>query len=276
MNMNTTLKFKTLDDSPCGEDEFGGPHRKVADSLLELLSTGQVGGHLIGLEGSYGGGKTNIVRMLQKSLSTRPEWRCVVFDPSAHKDDPQRRSFLETLIDSLADETRGTWLPPEIVNDGRTKWDIEKLELANKIRVDRTKTVPKPTLAGKLYAASLLAVTFSGPFVPSVQEWREVFSNGDWPTYLSSGLGFLLLFSPLIVFLFDLLGVIRSGEDCGVFFSDSVTDTTTTTTTTPDQTSIEFVTKFRELMSDVLDADPKRRVLVVIDNLDRLDAERLC
>ena len=63
-----------LDDVPASEDEFAsdgspGPHQRVADAIVELISSpDEKGGKIIGLEGGWGSGKSTVVRFIRNRL----------------------------------------------------------------------------------------------------------------------------------------------------------------------------------------------------------------
>ncbi len=54
---------------------------------------------------------------------------------------------------------------------------------------------------------------------------------------------------------------------------ESVTESTSETIETPDPTSIEFEATFKELMREALSANRSRRLVLVVDNLDRVAPE---
>ena len=69
----------------------------------------------------------------------------------------------------------------------------------------------------------------------------------------------------------------RSGTAGGAFLSlfsvESVTESTRETIETPDPTSVEFESTFRDLMREALGTDSTRRLVLVVDNLDRVSAD---
>ena len=63
------------------------------------------------------------------------------------------------------------------------------------------------------------------------------------------------------------------GAILSLFSVESVTESTRETIETPDPTSVEFESTFRDLMREALSSDSARRLVLVVDNLDRVSAD---
>ena len=247
----------TLDDAPVDEDQFGS-HEPIAAAIHELI-TREDGGRTIGLEGRWGSGKSTVVRFLAERMSGQDE-RVAVFDAWAHEGDPLRRSFLETLIDILLGEEE--WV------DGK-KWRERREHLSRRDRVEHTR--PRITPAG-IVAGVLFAV-----LVPSgVALLNAGLSSGDPATWLW-GAGIL---GGLAVFALAVTGLahcLRRNDSAAwwleLFSVQSVTQSDRETVETPDPTSVEFEREFGDLMCAALDGHPTRRLVLVVDNLDRVAPE---
>lgn len=92
-------KNKFLSDKPEGIDSFQSQaHTKIANVIAEVIKKGEI--KLIGLEGEWGSGKSNIVKLLEKILSGE-EYIFYTYDAWGHQEDLQRRSFLENLTEIM-------------------------------------------------------------------------------------------------------------------------------------------------------------------------------
>ncbi len=98
--MAETCPTRLLDDSPADADAFGA-HQRIADTIAQLVEDTR-GGKTIGLSGSWGAGKSTIVRMLAHRYQANQERTLWSLDAWAHEGDPLRRTFLERLIAALA------------------------------------------------------------------------------------------------------------------------------------------------------------------------------
>ncbi len=111
-----------LDDVPSPQDQFSGKaHERVAEAIADLVKS-EPGGRVIGLEGTWGSGKSTIVKLVQTNLSKpetttdSPKTETLVFDAWAHQGDPLRRTFLESLMKSMRS---WSWLTTDYELDTR-------------------------------------------------------------------------------------------------------------------------------------------------------------
>ena len=59
--------YKYISKDPCGEDLFAGKvHERTADHIASLLRT--EGSLIIGIDGGWGAGKSNLIQMVEKKL----------------------------------------------------------------------------------------------------------------------------------------------------------------------------------------------------------------
>jgi len=96
--MNNSCLTRLLADTPSSSDEFGS-HKQVAKAIAEMIVS-EDGGKCIGLEGSWGSGKSTVIKLLEKELPSSTN-RVVIIDAWAHEGDRLRRTVLERLIGSL-------------------------------------------------------------------------------------------------------------------------------------------------------------------------------
>ena len=94
-----TNNFEFLPDDPVSEDSFGC-HKRISDSIAEKIET-DPRGKTVGLEGTWGSGKSSIIKMLEERWEEREDVKVFTYDAWAHQGDPLRRAFLEELIKSL-------------------------------------------------------------------------------------------------------------------------------------------------------------------------------
>ena len=251
----------TVDDAPASEDEFGS-HAPIAAAVRELITT-EPGGRTIGLEGSWGSGKSTVVKLLNDQLDGSGV-HVVVFDAWAHEGDPLRRSFLETLIKSIS--AKG-WIEEQ-------SWRERCENLARRRRVEHTRPVSRierPTIIAGIFAAFFaILVPLGAAFV----EAGLAADRNRWAFWI--GVAVYVVLAALIAIGAAWLLRGRSGPASGALLSlfsvESVTESTRETIETPDPTSVEFESTFRDLMREALANDQARRLVLVVDNLDRVSA----
>ena len=257
---------RLLTDLPADNDAFGA-HERVARAIADVVRA-EDGGRTIGLEGGWGAGKSTVVKLLEQQLAGDADSATWIFDAWAHEGDPLRRSFLEGLSQALG--ARG-WVDAE-------RWAEKREELANRRRVEETETSPNLTRFGKLLSLSGLLVPLGIALVAA---------NAGL-AYLAMGVLFSVAPLLLVVVAWaacrldwtrvqELLAIAGNAQDdakaCAwaVLVQSAVTRHRTTTVQTPDPTSVEFGQTFAALMGEALpNKKPKRRFVIVVDNLDRV------
>jgi len=250
--------FQFLPDAPVINDKFGS-HARVAESIAEQVES-NMAGMTIGLEGTWGSGKSSVIRMLEERWKDHKNIKVFTFDAWVHEGDPLRRSFLEELTTFLGHEDRA-WI-------SRDRWQKEIDHLTK--RVQKTKSSSSPQVTGWT-----IAFAISWLLVP-VGLGAIRFIGND------KGLGWLALLSvlvlaPLGVFLAATCYECRRKDEkkdrllnlTRLFIRKHTTETTSTASQGIEPTSIEFQHKYDEILTEVF-SEPGRQLVIVMDNLDRV------
>ena len=260
-------------DTPSDADAFGG-HERVASAIVEVVQT-ERGGRSIGLEGGWGAGKSTIVKLTEKKLAPTKEHdhKVAVFDIWAHQDDPLRRTFLENLITRVQGFE---WVDEE-------KWARRLAELTRRRREDTTRVVPRLTSVGLVFALTLLCIPLGAALMSSgATLLASKNASAIWAlAFLILGIAGVL--APVICYTLAWIRLWRKKTDSwrsddngnlsefpALVTGQSSTESRTVVTQNPGPTSVEFEAVFRELLDEAL--NPRdRKLLLVIDNLDRVD-----
>jgi len=305
--MNTTLKSKQdqinfsenvcptvlITDIPADNDSFSldgnpGPHEVVAQGIASvILSTDKTCGSMIALEGGWGSGKTTVVNLMKNKLKrANSDIEVFSFDAWAHEGDPLRRTFLESLIQFFR-EIR--WINDEHWGE----WEETKEKLAHRIHITNRQTTPKATWLGRLFAISIVLVPTGGPFL--VSAFRDGVTLGlGLPASPKFIIGSALSLAPILLLLLNGARIFisstyqqitgKAGLSLKSLFiepfkkakwsflvNEIISTDDQKTIETPDPTSIEFEDTFCRLMQSMLPGCSARKVVLVVDNLDRID-----
>lgn len=83
-----------------GEDQFeGGSQTNLAEVISKVIKEDKLEKKVLGLEGEWGAGKTNLIKIIQNKLGG--DYHTFIFDAWGSQEDLTRKSFLEQLINEL-------------------------------------------------------------------------------------------------------------------------------------------------------------------------------
>ena len=279
---DSSIRFIT--DTAAEADFFEGSHQRVADAIAVTVQ--QSGPKTIGLIGRWGSGKSTVIRLVENALAKveTSKFHLFTYDAWIHQSDPPRRAFLEELIEFLSKCGFGN---PSI-------WKDELDELQRKKDETETTTTPVLTSAGRILLVPLfllpVAFVFSGR--PWYDAWAKTGSHG-WD-YWPFALALVIIVSPLVIAvglylwlrpswnMFSRKFWVRenwvnhkkSHENESILALVSnrhVTHQRTSALKAIEPTAIEFQKMFRRILRSL--SKKKDRLVIVVDNLDRLDRD---
>lgn len=263
-----------LSNHPKGVDLFEGKSQErlaqaVAAHMLESDEAGKpIFSRLIGLEGKWGSGKSNVIKILEDDC-LKEKYTFFCFDAWGNQEDLQRRSILELLTKSLitrgklTGETTMRVLKPD--GDGKVEnipctW-TEKLEslLARK---SYTKDITVPSLNDwtKVFVLMLLITGLLIPLVALVA--KEL----CWGAQLAIVLGPILIFLIIAAFTRNLCNMWR------MYNTEGRSDTTSFVISEQEPS----VREFKDWLNEVSKGLPTgEKLVIVFDNMDRLSSEKV-
>ncbi|MCZ6702011.1 MAG: P-loop NTPase fold protein [Ignavibacteria bacterium] len=272
---NQTEYPKFISNQPCGKDmSFGKSQERVAKAMAEHIRKEEIKTknkkngkeehslpHIIGLEGDWGSGKSNLIRILKENFLKDTHY-VFEYDAWGHQEDLQRRSFLETLTNKLIKEK----ILPEYTEVIRDKKEVkitwlEKIEdlLARKRRTNY-KTNPKLSFA-IIISIILLIIT---PITTSIA--KENYLGGLWKTIL-----YLVPIILIVIYAIYIFFSKNNWADLFVVYSGKQIKDVVYETISEKEPS---VTEFNKWMDD-LSRDLQKKLIVVFDNMDRLPAYKV-
>lgn len=284
-NPAVTGAVQFLLDEPA-DDDFFGSHGRVACAIADVVR-GPDPVHVIGLLGSWGSGKSTVVRHMARHLDQHPDKDSVHFftyDAWLHQSDPPRRAFLEALIADLTEHgliKAADWAPKLSELNGRLestvtttsrrlseagKWIFLSLGLVplglgllDYDLIDKAFGKTPTTLAKLTFWFSLLMTVAPlvavGALYASWRSWKQSYAAAGW-TFLFSA-----------PFWLEHDAAHRDQSVLALLTDQSVEKAENRTRISPEPSAIEF----RDVFQGVLHAlKHPRRLIIVIDNLDRL------
>lgn len=264
-------KFNLLSDDSSEQDySIDKTHENISNQLNNFIVNDNEHDLTIGVEGSWGTGKSTVIKLLKKKLAKDEKIFYFYIDAWAHEGDHLRRIFLEKLINEIE---RAKIIDEKTIN-----------EFKNKVRYKQKTTLisklPEVDIVGKISAVLAFCIPVGTVIIEETID--EVTIGFGLPIHKQFVLGLILTIAPLIPIVISsilcfILGFfkdkskkIKSIIESLKFFKTTDTDTTTETTNEVEKSSVDFENLFKEIERDIL--IPKyKKFICVIDNLDRIN-----
>ena len=266
MEVDSTYKntYSFLKNQPLGEDLF---ENKSQDKIAQVISERIINEpefKIIGIDGEWGSGKSNLVRLVENKLNTTHKF--FIYDVWGHQEDEQRKAILVELTDFIKSDK-------DLLKEGDKKiWDNNLKVLLAKSK--ETTTINQPYLSvGFIF--SLLSIVY----IPTVNVFKDSMSNffeiesWFWKLVLVA----FPIFIVIVIYLWNLVdnlckknGFLKSfrlsAEETFQVYTNKQKEETKIETISEDQPSVR---DFQNWMEDI-NKDLNKKIVIVFDNFDRL------
>ena len=257
------IKFpRLISNRPCNQDLFeGNAHDKLAKAIADVISSDEKPS-MIGIDGGWGSGKSNLVGMVTQSLKehTDKQYHFFTYDAWGHQGDLPRRSILEELTTRLTKDKS-----PALEGE---YWDNKLNDLLARKKHTQTKVVPRLNLS----IVGLSILIFITPFINTLAS--------EAPNKL---IAYLTVIIPYIlitgwVFIDHYLGMKKYGQTITVksffielfhLYNDEIKeDIKYETISEREPSSEQFIGWIKDINTSL--KENNRYLVIVFDNMDRL------
>lgn len=270
-----------LNSGPSGEDLFEGKSQeKTALTIFELILAKAFPNNVIGLEGNWGSGKSNVIKMLSDKFDkVDSDYSVFTYDAWAHQEDLTRRTFLEELITQLQQNNKF---------EKKVDWDEELEKLLARSTTSTVEKFPKIkfywiVIMGSFLLFGLLDKLFED-FWKSI-DLIEGFEARYWKLFL------LKYAFPLGLFIWGIVEMVREYREFDnhkktkdlswkkrlkrLFYIFSGKDLTTEEHSQVIEKE-PSVRRFKEYFNNITKDLNNDGLIIVFDNMDRLtDSEKV-
>lgn len=261
-----TEHFSYLQTTPQGEDLFAGKsHEAISKIIARQIKCGN-NCQMIGIDGGWGAGKSNLVRLISKELNgvvddkKKHMFPFVTYDAWGHSSDLQRRTILEEITKALINEY-------DCLDES---WKSKLDELLAKKKNTHSINVPRLNTA-MIVAGFLVAITPLVNWIVSL-----IPGNCQWTKVLAATLPYIL----------GLIYAIRHKnkthkkssakddifssffEELFLIYDDKISEETTYEVISEDEPSSCQFKEWMHGLDNSLKDDIK--IVLVFDNMDRL------
>ena len=258
---------KFLDNKPCGKDLFHGEsHTNIANKIIDILqSKNDI--QIIGLDGCWGSGKSNIIEIMKDKLNPR-QVRIFIYDAWGHKEDFKRRSILEELTTFLTGKYVHNQKEYDSILIGEN-WEKDKQALLGIKRETETISMPKLSLG---IIISVLAIILT----PILELLSTEIENIYGKVFVMLIPILALLFLLIVNFVKHLTNKDEKGNTCS--FTDTIAESFSVYAGKKQELkTIENIseiepssTQFKNWMSKIDESIQDCELIIVFDNMDRL------
>lgn len=262
---NTNPKY--IDNRPIGKDQFEGKsHDRIAKSIsLHIKNENDL--RIIGIEGEWGSGKSNIIELIKTELED--SHHIYLYDSWGHQEDSHRRAFLEELTENLIDnkvlDNETTY---EDVTGKKEKitWQKKLKYLLSRKRESHQKTIPMVStgivIIGLVIVLSPIFTLISEILFDENTVWWKKLILPLFPLFTS--------ICAYIIFSIKNKALINLSEVFYLYKGKELENTTLEVFSDSEPSVKEFKSWIQSI-SDGL----AKGLVVVFDNMDRLPPEKV-
>lgn len=253
-----TTPSKYLSTWPKGEDLSGKKPQKtiseaIANHVIDYDDEHYEGGcmpRVIGVEGKWGCGKSNVIKILNDNEKLNEQYHVLEFDAWSYQEDDYRISLMEHITARLKS------LYPQKEND----LENELRKALNNYEYEETKF--EPHISGLLFLLlGTIAFTSLFGFVLGVCPQTE-----QIPMFRS-----IFIYGPWLLFVFICLFQRDNWNDILVLFENTIKDGATQRNHYARNPSVSDLRRWLNNVS----VKCEKKLIVVIDNMDRLPNDKL-
>ena len=272
-----------LSGKPHGQDKFEGKSQeKIANIIIDLIKEDKLEKKVIGLEGEWGSGKSNVIEMIKNNIGDK--YYTFIFDAWGNQEDLTRRTFLEEIIDKLFEN--GFLVDKE-------KWQKKKEQLLAKKHITTKYFYPHIKPFWIFIMASILLFAFLSGVYSNVLVNYDILSF--WQAKIWKPLISIYLLPTILFFIGAFLLVkeyILERENNGkkdkvdnedksqtiskIFYwlKGENIETEEKENIIEDEPTIKQFRNYFKLIQNDLKIE-KKGLIIVFDNIDRLDKEKV-
>lgn len=259
-----------ISNTPEGKDFFEGKsQRLVANAIYDTLNSCSKLPHIIGLEGDWGSGKSNVIKQLSDIDGFQKIYYLFTYDAWGHQEDLQRRSILEVLTTKLIKKHFLVGKGKVRLRNGEEKEDSWN-SLLSYLLSNKTVTTTKPSVKASTFTVIMLLLVCVANVTSTISS--DKFAENDDIAY------WLFLLVPYVIGAI-VIGFFAYSNCSWAFLKQWVTkedsERVTEEYVSSEEPSIQEFRNWMNAISDYIGSNNKQKLILVFDNMDRLTPEKV-
>lgn len=248
-----------LKNDPIGEDLFESrSHTTIATAIARAIDKNDV--HMIGIDGPWGAGKSNLVEMIRKKSTNNKYF--FIYDAWGHQTDCQRRAIIEEMIRYIHDM--------KLLKKNDSEWQSLCNDILGKVTETNTEIQDG-------FSWSSFFILCSIVITPTIISLTSSMDAGILKTILSSVPFFLVLISVVIAWnstsetesIREKITILKDTL-IGAYKRESIQKKKREFVNTHNPSTISFRRFFNKVDNTLPDGNT---LIIIIDNLDRLSQD---
>lgn len=261
-----------ISNTPEGKDFFEGKSQHlVAHAIYDTINSCTKLPHIMGLEGDWGSGKSNVIKQLSAIDNFDKKYYLFAYDAWGHQEDLLRRSILEVLTTELIKKDFLLGKGKVRLRNGEVKEDSWS-SLLSYLLSNKTVTTTKPTVKATGFTILMLLIVCLAHVTSTISS--DKFADCEENTYLY----WVILLAPYLLGILLIVG--NAYRSCSLNFlrqwvTKEDTERVTEEYVSSEEPSIQEFRNWMQAISDYIDNNHKQKLILVFDNMDRLAPEKV-
>lgn len=273
-----------IQTKPNGSDKYeGGSQKRLADAIAKHIINTDANkdknaclARIIGLEGVWGSGKSNVIKRLEAETELKPNYYFFEYDAWGHQEDLQRRSLLEILTSKLIEDKILVGNTTLKIKGGGSK-EVSWPEKLKYLLARKTETITEkyPRISSGMAAAALVAI------LTPVFVFIAYATKPQQTTWWSSLISIVISMLPILVAIFVWYRESKKDEKYKkldyllAIYNDKVENDICYETLSEDEPTVVEFKAWMQDISNFIGENGQNKLVLVFDNMDRLPADKV-
>jgi len=158
-----SINYSFIKNQPLGEDLFENKSQEKIATVISEKIIKDPDFKIIGIDGEWGSGKSNLVRLIEKKLDSTHKF--FIYDVWGHQEDEQRHAILSEITDFITKNN---------IIKGNSDWKEKLVSLTSKQKNTTTTNIPHLSIGFILSLLLIIYVPTVNTFARDLDIWLKI------------------------------------------------------------------------------------------------------